>query len=326
PAPTLAFLDLETTGLSDQHEPWEIGLVLREPHVPTDLVLRFLLRPEQPEHADPEALRIGRYAERTAGIPDAPVAHMQALGRDVWVKPIPLAAWLADLLHGAVIVGSNVQFDMRMLGRWMRRQGYQPTWHYRPVDVGGLAYGYLTATGRQPAGGLPWSSAALATALGVERIGPAHEALPDAMFARDVYDAVTNDQPARATHGQLRVLDDDIEPAGEAYALSGPGDAYDGEGIRAALDTFAARLADQLPAPGPAQLGTADWAPIATVLATADDLPLADRITAVIGAVNQLLAGRATGTTTPVADGQAPDSDECSPGCTCRAGWTEPGQ
>jgi len=72
--------------------------------------------------------------------------------------------------------------------------------HYRPVDSGGVSWGYLhgrAAAGRVTpqqravlARGLPWSSTDVATALGVHRQN-LHEALPDAEFVRDVHDLVT---------------------------------------------------------------------------------------------------------------------------------------
>ncbi len=200
----LAFTDLETSGLEDHHEPWEFGFILRRPDR-TESRHRFLVHPDRLDLADPEALRIGRFHERTEGtlhgiddqMYDLTDPHLQP----TWTEAFNVADWVRYALDGAVLIGSNAQFDSRMLRLFLARHGLKPTWHYRPVDVGAMAYGYLCgqrAAYRDaglmftdgPDAPLPWSSTELAKALGVERES-AHEALPDAEFAMAVFDAVT---------------------------------------------------------------------------------------------------------------------------------------
>lgn len=192
PDRTIVFVDLETTGLEDDyHETWEIALIIRDPDALDDTEHRWFVEPDLTT-ADPEALRIGRFYERTVGVE--------------WDDPGEAARTIATATTGAVLVGCNSQFDMRFLAAWLRAHGQRPLWHYRPVDVGALAYGWLCgkraeaiATGEDPDDlpdlpSVPWNSTDLAALLGVER-GVQHEALPDARFARDVFDAVHGSIP-----------------------------------------------------------------------------------------------------------------------------------
>ncbi len=197
----LVFVDVESTGLEPEegHEPWEHGLIIREPDG-AEAFHRYFVRPHQMDLADPKALEIGRFTERTADAVDGAPGRIYNLAEPgtppTWSDPAALAEFLEDALRGAVLIGSNAQFDQRMIREAQRRQGRKLTCHYRPVDVGALAFGYLHGLARADrrftavpalAGGLPWSSTDLARALGIDRVG-LHEALPDAAFARDVHD------------------------------------------------------------------------------------------------------------------------------------------
>src|SRR6185369_7111075 len=64
PMTTVVFVDTETTRLDDDGEVWEIGAIVREPDHP-DVRHRYLVRPQRMHRADPEALAIGRFHERT---------------------------------------------------------------------------------------------------------------------------------------------------------------------------------------------------------------------------------------------------------------------
>ncbi len=201
----LAFADLETSGLADHHEPWEIAFILRIPLV-EPIRARFLVYPERMDLADGKALEIGRFHERTEGVQLGLAGHVYNLEnpheKPTWSDAPALAKWVANALDGAVLIGSNAQFDSRMLRLFLARHGLKPTWHYRPVDVGAMAYGYLCGqrAAYRDAGvmftdgpdipSLPWNSTELAKALGIDRAG-LHEALPDAEFAMAVFDAVT---------------------------------------------------------------------------------------------------------------------------------------
>lgn len=191
----LAFIDTETTGLDpDQHEIWEVGLVLRRqtlwglPDGGTELrwqddEFRWLL-PVNLGKADPYALRIGRFYER--------YDEQEVTGYARFAKEF------AQLTDGAHLVGNVVSFDEERLRRFLRRHGACPGWHYHIIDLEPMIVGYLH--GFDEASGevttetsLPWKSYNLSRAIGIEppeEGKDAHTALGDARWARDLYDRV----------------------------------------------------------------------------------------------------------------------------------------
>lgn len=200
--PPLAFLDTETTGLDPfVHDPWEIAVIFREGDLDTEHVFRI-----EPDltNADPKALEINRYHERTS----APSWQ--------WQERRSTAARLYGLLNGVVLIGSNPGFDAEMLTHLFGRYYAEPKpWHYRTVDIATLAAGYRYGqAGSGVFGGdfafptdypqLPYKSYELSKAVGVEPPAKdvAHTALGDARWAKAVYDAVTS-QPGDATPNVL---------------------------------------------------------------------------------------------------------------------------
>lgn len=191
----LAFVDCETIGLDTfLHDAWEIAVILRvdgrdEEHV-------FRIEPDL-SHADPQALEINRYHERTSA-PDWE-----------WDDPRGAAALLHSILDGAVLVGSNPAFDADMIRNlFARYYGDAAPWHYRTVDIVTLAVGSLYGRAAErtrndcdatwyskvtKAVGWPWKSHDVSRHVQVEPPAPevAHTALGDARWARDVFDAVT---------------------------------------------------------------------------------------------------------------------------------------
>lgn len=175
----LAFVDTETTGLDpERHEIWEVGLILRQPDL-AETVYEWQL-PVDVGRADPIALNIGHFYERYTLDNEHP---------DLWKPTVreellrSFAAEFARLTAGAHLVGAVVSFDAQRLDRLLRRYGACPTWHYHLVDVEALAAGRL----RRPP---PWKSDDLSDLVGVATDAYAkHEALGDAYWARDLYDA-----------------------------------------------------------------------------------------------------------------------------------------
>lgn len=222
--PTLAFVDVETTGLDPyQHEIWEVAVVLVHPEMPDDARLRAIgLTPENWSReargtvqsdgsvmteyvwhlpvdlgrADPVALRIGRFYERWEG------AKAYTGTNDPWLPGVfptftpqgTFADVFARLTNGTVLIGCVPSFDETRLWRLLRENGACPGWHYQPVDVETLAVGFLAGR-RDDVPPLPWDSEVLSRAVGVDPDRfDRHTALGDALWAKAIYEAVLGPQ------------------------------------------------------------------------------------------------------------------------------------
>jgi oligoribonuclease (3'-5' exoribonuclease) len=188
----IAFADCETTHLDAEiGEAWEVAVILRETDADqtTDTEYVWQFAPDLTV-ADPESLAIGRFYERYA-VP----AHVDAAFTGYETGIVPMTRFQAtsailSVLQGAVLVGSNPGFDDRFLRKLL---GAAP-WHYRPIDIATLAAGHMWALEHElmAKDTKPISSRWLSRQVGVEPPGDdAHQALADARWARDVFDAVT---------------------------------------------------------------------------------------------------------------------------------------
>lgn len=185
----LVFLDTETTGLGPDSQPWEIGMIIRDPDT-EDLEKQLFLDVDQTT-ADPYALTMSGFWERHP-------EHARR-GRVTRLQPVTgsseAAHAVAKATHQAIIVGANPAYDMGVLERFLRAHGRIPTWDYHPYDMEAVAVGWLLGTG-QAAGVAEahqrWSSYRISEACGVARpdADSAHTAMGDARWARDWFDAL----------------------------------------------------------------------------------------------------------------------------------------
>lgn len=83
------------------------------------------------------------------------------------------------------MAGNVISFDAQRIERLYLAAVRDVPWHYHLVDVEAFAAGALRARGWTIP--LPWSSSALSTSLGVPVPDNTHEALTDALWARDVF-------------------------------------------------------------------------------------------------------------------------------------------
>lgn len=172
----LAFLDLETTGLSLDDDIWEFAAIVREEDG-TETTCHMFIQHDYLKCAKlPEPFRSDHQARFAPG----------ALAEPQEAAAKRIAALLADRIH---IVGAVPNFDTERIALLLRRFGLTPGWHYHLCCVENLVVGYLAAQGEALAP--PWSSDDLSTRMGVDvEKYDRHTALGDAKWARDLYDAV----------------------------------------------------------------------------------------------------------------------------------------
>lgn len=206
-------IDVESTGLYPEagHEPWEIGLIARDETDGTSREREYLWR-IKPDltNADPQALRIGGFYERTNGMLVDPVEHAANLAvkdaEPVWSDPSEVASELAFQLDNSIVIGANPGFDKDFIRPFLRQHGQAYTAHYRPICVTTFAAGYLfgksAATSHIASGGIdlafvpealdpPWSSNAISVEVGVNpQDYERHSALGDCRWALAQLDAV----------------------------------------------------------------------------------------------------------------------------------------
>lgn len=114
--PTLAYVDTETTGLDPRiHQPYEACIWLEDWKHPNTFSL-----PHDLQHADAQALAIGRYWER---------------GCEYRRGDHTTGRVIASHLRGTTLVGSTPSFDAAMLTRVIGT----PVWHHRMIDVSNVA-------------------------------------------------------------------------------------------------------------------------------------------------------------------------------------------
>jgi DNA polymerase III epsilon subunit-like protein len=185
----IVFLDTETTGLAPDCDVWELGAILRAGAGQPDIEHCWQIRPSM-YRAEPSGLLVGGYYQRSRLV-SKPVGTVLATthpdaGRVETRHETTeeLAAELALMLDGAILVGAVPWFDSHQLRRLLGDNGQTATHHYHLVDVETLAAGKI---GMRP----PWDFDGLLAQFGLKYdADERHTALGDARMVRDLYDAV----------------------------------------------------------------------------------------------------------------------------------------
>lgn len=164
----IAFVDTETTSLHNDREIWDLALIVREE---SDVEYQWFL-PVDLRRADSASLGIGGYWNRH---PD-PYNKQRTSVYETWLS-------IAELLHGAIVVGACPWFDTQVIERELLLNGSGPTWNHHLVDVESFAAGAL---GIKP----PWSLNSICRSLELDTERDRHTALGDARLVADVYDSV----------------------------------------------------------------------------------------------------------------------------------------
>lgn len=125
----LAFIDIETTGLSViKHEIVEIGCVLTTPDFKIIEEFELKIKPERIEDADRVSLKISHYNEKE------------------WTdaKTLSEAMKIFSLkVKDSIMVGQNVAFDSGFLEYAFSKMNMQNTMHYHKLDTISIAWAKL---------------------------------------------------------------------------------------------------------------------------------------------------------------------------------------
>lgn len=189
----VVYVDTETTGLDpDRHEVWDIALI----DGATGIEHEFHIAPVRPEVADPNALRITNFYQRTShadwkwtgpqqGHPIITLTQLQGENPSDRTRRIryEIASQIALVTAGKHLVGAVPSFDAAFLSRFLIANGQREAWHYHLIDIEALAAGFL---GIRP----PWDSDELNNLLGLPEATAKHTAIADARWAKAVYERV----------------------------------------------------------------------------------------------------------------------------------------
>ncbi len=173
---TLAFVDIETTGLdATTHEIIELGVVIAKMKDGEFAVideLNLKIQPKHLENADAQALRINGYNEAD------------------WLFAIPLEDAMKEFAKktdGAIFVAHNITFDFGFIDTAFKKTGVENKMHFHKLDTISLAFGILH-TNDDPG---KLSLRTLTEKYGIEN-KKAHSAFADAYATYEVFKKLLN--------------------------------------------------------------------------------------------------------------------------------------
>jgi DNA polymerase-3 subunit epsilon len=173
---TLAFVDIETTGLdATTHEIIELGVVIAKMKDGEFAVideLNLKIQPKHLENADAQALRINGYNEAD------------------WLFAIPLEDAMKEFAKktdGAIFVAHNITFDFGFIDTAFKKTGVENKMHFHKLDTISLAFGILH-TNDDPG---KLSLRTLTEKYGIEN-KKAHSAFADAYATYEVFKKLMN--------------------------------------------------------------------------------------------------------------------------------------
>lgn len=213
----VVFLDTETTSLDPRsRRAWDVAMIRREPDGSEQTHCYFVEDVDLAD-ANPFSLRVGHFYERHPN-------YMEGRRLDtpyMSYEEIHVARMVERITRGAHLVGAVPSFDTETLAGMLWRNGFVPAWHHHLIDVENLVAGYL---GVPP----PYDSRELSLAVGVDRMTyREHTAYGDALWARDLYDAVMyeaerENEALRPFNGGLTLAEAGAVKLGESRRLPRP--------------------------------------------------------------------------------------------------------
>ncbi len=193
----IAFVDIESDGVHPDRKPWEIAVIRREPD-DTQTEWSAFVDIDLADTPDGFGVKVGGFYDRHPL--GRHIAHgddwsLASWGRKDHVAARDAAFEVAQLTHGAVVVGINPSFDTHTLELLLRANKLIPAWDYTPICAKTLAVGLLIGQGLlhpdDNPQGPPWKTADIAEKLRISLDDDRHTALGDARLAMRMFDAVT---------------------------------------------------------------------------------------------------------------------------------------
>lgn len=126
----ICILDTETLGLDRDAPIWDFAAVRIDPAGTVVAREEFLILHEPGDWVDqlPEQFRADYRARYWA---------------EFAARPSEAALHIAGITDGAVVAGSNPSFDTERLAILLHGNGFEPGWHYHPLDIPSMALGAL---------------------------------------------------------------------------------------------------------------------------------------------------------------------------------------